>query len=92
MAVVAPASEDDFISVPCNGARNLFIATHYGRALTILGCTGVGDTPSTGANYIAIGAPAGVAADRPGPIPLPAGVRTVSLRYKADHSFVAWCA
>lgn len=91
MAVVAEPTDDDFVSVPCNGKRNLFISTHYGRRVQILGLSGICDSGAD-PQYKPIPAAQFIDSDRPGAIAVPDGVRCVSLRYKADHKFTAWCA
>ncbi|MFB9926333.1 glycoside hydrolase family 25 protein [Amycolatopsis halotolerans] len=82
---------DDFVSVPCNGKGGLFIGTHYGRRVKILGVTGICDTGAS-PQYKEIKIANYIDPDKPGPVGLPSGIRTVSLRYAADHEFTAWCA
>lgn len=82
------------ITVPCNGARAFFC--HVPGANTGEHVDGhlyyVKDTPaSVNASYAGDRA-VHFDADRPGPIPLPENVRSVSFYYTATASFTAWCA
>jgi hypothetical protein len=90
--MLASAASDDYISVPANGNTNLFFGVHFGRSVTVKEIWAVYDTPgASGKNVKYIGA-LGVSADRPGPVNIGEGVRTVSVRYSADHSFTVWTA
>jgi hypothetical protein len=93
LAMLVTPSNDDYVSVPCNGLRSLFIAAAYGRTVAILELWAIGDTPATRGQAVrtALG-PGTIDPDRPGPIPLPANTRSVTLRFKADHTFTTWCA
>jgi hypothetical protein len=90
--MLAPAATDDYIDVPTDGRRNLFISSSYGRHVNVKDIVCVGDTPGPiGADYIAEGLTTlDVAPDRPGSIGLPAGVRVTKVRYAADHPFTIW--
>lgn len=92
--MLAPASTDDYIDVPTDGRRNLYISSSYGRHVTVLDVVCVGDTPGpVGADYIADGLTTlDILPDRPGALPLPAGVRVTKVRYSAVHPFTIWTA
>lgn len=91
--MLVPPGTDDYISIPANGNTSLFIASAYGREVKLKEIWAVGDSPADGAQTKYIGALT-VAPDRPGAISVAAGftVRSVTLRYVADHSFTAWTA
>lgn len=92
MAVVGKPAEDDYICVPANGKTGLCLGVAYGRKVRILEMWAVGDTPAgsgSSVRYIAGGFD--WVADRPGPYAIGANVRSVTVRYKADHDFTAWC-
>jgi hypothetical protein len=93
-AMLAPAADDDYVSIPCNGRAALFVAAHFGRKVTAIEIWAIGDTPAdpTKSRVTFVGGGFECAPDRPGPISLPANTRTVNLRYKADHSFTTWCS
>lgn len=86
--MLAKASNDDYISVPCDGKQLMFVASHFGRTVDMLEVYAI---PDTGGKIQAMGRLV-ADADRPGPFTVPPGTRTVSIRYKADHDFTAWCA
>ncbi|MET9001008.1 hypothetical protein [Amycolatopsis sp. Hca4] len=92
--MLAPAADDDYISIPCNGMGSLFVASHFGRKVTAIEVWAIGDTPtdSAGSRVTSVGSGFVFDPDRPGPIRLPANTRTVNLRYQADHPFTAWCS
>ena len=89
LSMYVPAAADDYISVPANGALNLFVASHFGRSVKVIEAYAVGDT---GTFITKLATPSVFNSDRPGPQGLPPNTRTVSLRYSADHPFTAWCA
>lgn len=93
MALIVPAAKDDYVSVPCNGARNLFISTGFDRKVKVLGIAGVTDNTGKGEpGYVKIGNAVDINPDQPGPIAIDPGCRVVQLRYSADHAFTVWCA
>jgi hypothetical protein len=90
--MLVPAAQDDYVSVPCNGATALFISAAFGRTVKVLTIAAVRDnngqdTPA----YTSIAAVQDINPDQPGPIAVGPGCRVVQLRYSADHSFTAWC-
>lgn len=92
-AIIAPAAEDDYISVPCNGKTLMFISTGFGRKVHVLGTAAVKD--NNGQNtpaYTSIQGLETINPDQPGPIWIGPGCRVVQLRYQADHPFTVWCA
>ncbi|MEU5261515.1 hypothetical protein [Amycolatopsis sp. NPDC021455] len=93
LAMLAPAADDDYVSIPCNGRSKLFVAAHFGRKVTAIEIWAIGDSPADPAESRVTFVGGGFAfdPDRPGPITIPANTRTVNLRYKADHSFTGWC-
>lgn len=92
MAVMGKVTDDDYIVVPCNGKTGLFLGVAYGRKVRVLEVWAIRDTPAgSGASTEYVTGAMDWAADRPGPKALPAGTRSVTVRYKADHEFTAWC-
>lgn len=93
LAMLVTPSNDDYVSVPCNGLGSLFVAAAFGRTVNISELWAIGDTPAERGLAIrtALGAWT-IDNDRPGPIPLPANTRCVTIRFQADHAFTAWCA
>lgn len=81
--------------VPCNGLRQLFVEVPgAGTGEAVDGhAYFVRDTPA-GVNTAAYAGDVvlHIDADRPGPVPVPAGTRAVSLYYTASADFAAWCA
>lgn len=95
--IVAKAAVDDYVSVPCNGKRHLFVSTGFGRTLKILNIAAVRDnngrnTPSYTWSPKTPDQLEKVNPDQPGPIDIGEGCRVVQLRYSADHDFTVWCA
>lgn len=88
----SPERAQEYISVPCNGLRQLFIS--IGASDTVDGIAYfVGDTPFKGASFVGQNYPFHVDPNRPGPIGVPANCRVVTLGItKASHDFTAWCA
>lgn len=85
---------EDYVSVPCNGLRRLFISVGAGDTVDgIIYC--IGDTPigSDAKNFVAPNISFHIDPSRPGPIPLPENCRVALLGYtRATHDFTAWCA
>lgn len=90
--MLAKASNDDYISVPCDGKRSLFIASGFGRTVKVLQVSAVKDTQGGGPAFTSAQQIGGIDSDRPGPIAIGADCRVVQLRYSADHDFTVWCA
>jgi hypothetical protein len=86
--MLAKASDDDYISVPCDGKQLMFVGCHFGRTVDM---TEVYAIPDTGGNILPMGH-LFVDSDRPGPFTVPPGTRAVSVRYIAKHDFTIWCA
>lgn len=80
------------ISIPVNGMRSLFCLIG-GKGAVVKGrIYYIGDTPSgQGGNYVG-DRDVQFDADRPGPVPLPAGVRGATFFYTASADFSAWAA
>ena len=80
------------ISIPVNGARQLFCLVG-GKGSSVDGhLYYIGDTPpGTGGNYKG-DREVNFDADRPGPVSLPEGVRGVTFFYTASADFTAWAA
>ncbi|MFG1646951.1 hypothetical protein ACGFMK_42300 [Amycolatopsis sp. NPDC049252] len=94
LAMLTPAADDDYVSIPCDGRSSLFVAAHFGRKVTAIEIWAIGDSPADPAKTRVTFVGGGFAfdPDRPGPIRLPGNTRTVNLRYRADHSFTSWCS
>lgn len=97
LAMIVQPANDDYVSVPVPvGADAIFIASAYGRTVTVLELWAIGDTPTGGpfdpskAVRTSLGAWT-INSDRPGPIKIPAGTRSVTLRHRSDHAFTTWC-
>lgn len=92
--MIAPASEDNYVSVPCNGKTLLFVSAGFGRTVQILNIAAVKD--NNGKNtpeYTSVQKGVkDINPDQPGPISIGGGCRVVQLRYRADHDFTVWCA
>lgn len=90
--VEAPASADNYKVIPTFGGTKLYVGAAYGRTVNCTEIWHIGASGSTGGAYLNNGAGQSFAADRPGPLPLSAGTVSVTIRYNADHEFVAWVA
>lgn len=88
--VIAEASNDDYIVLPTFGGRKLFVGAAYGRTVNAKEIWAIGASKASGGNYLSNGAGQVFAADRPGPIMLPEGTVSVTIRYSASHAFTAW--
>ena len=88
-----PDKSQDYVTIPCNGARKLYIAT--GANDTVDGIAYfIGDTPAgKGTNFVGDNIRVHVDPQRPGPFNVPANCRVITLGItKATHEFTAWCA
>jgi len=87
-----PERSQEYVAVPCNGLRQLFIAV--GASDTVDGIAYfVGDTPPQGGRFVGKNFPFHVDPNRPGPIGVPDDCRVVILGItKATHDFTVWCA
>jgi GH25 family lysozyme M1 (1,4-beta-N-acetylmuramidase) len=91
--VVVKAAPDDYVSIPCDGKTQLFIATAFGRRMKVLNIAAVMDNAGiSGGSYTSVGGVVDVNPDQPGPIAIGPGCRVIQLRYSADHDFTVWCA
>jgi len=90
----AHASNDDYISVPCDGKTLLFVSAGFGRSVTLLNIAAVKDSDGSGQGaYTTVQKGfKTIGPDQPGPIGIGPACRVVQVRYSADHDFAIWCA
>ncbi|MBX6360090.1 MAG: hypothetical protein IRZ03_08425 [Acidobacterium ailaaui] len=92
--MLIPAGENAHVVIPAAGRPlYLYVYAAYGHHVDVHQLVCVKATPSgPGAAYAPSPWPDGgvFEADRPGPVPLPAGTVGVVLRYTADHDFTAY--
>jgi hypothetical protein len=86
--MLAKASNDDYISVPCDGKRLMFVAAHFVRTVDMPEVYAI---PDTGGKIVPMGR-LFVDSDRSGPVHGAARHPSVSVRYIAKHDFTIWCA
>lgn len=80
------------ISIPTNGARSWFCLIG-GKGAKVTGrAYYIGDTPPGNTGRYLDERAVNFDADRPGPVPLPEGVRGITFFYDATAPFSAWCA
>jgi hypothetical protein len=91
--ILCPAAVDDYVSIPCNGARSLYISVGFNRTLKILDVVAVRDNTGAGPAYTSVQqGVTDINPDLPGPLAIGPGCRVVQLRYSSpDHAFTAWC-
>jgi hypothetical protein len=85
------------VQVPAAGMKFLNFSTGFGNQLTIKQALCFGDTPNAAEPAVAALAPVHAAGsdwvidnDRPGPVGLPAGVRTVSVLFTCSGNATIW--
>jgi hypothetical protein len=92
--MLAKAGTDNVVYVPTYSRPGLLIQSGYGHNVSVKELTWIGPTPPApqGGNYLAQEKNWTFHADRPGPVPVPAGAVVADILYSADADFTAWCA
>jgi GH25 family lysozyme M1 (1,4-beta-N-acetylmuramidase) len=86
-----PAGQDVVRYIPCNGKSALYISIGFGGVVD--GALWfVRDTNAAGGSYgSGSGEPIHVDPDRPGPIAVPPGTRSITAKLTSKAAFAAWC-
>jgi hypothetical protein len=87
--LLVPAGNDDHVDVIVRGYSKLYIGCSYGRTVNVTAIDFWGDTGNDPNGNGVGGAVRNqtFVSNRPGPVNIPAGASTASIRYTADHSF-----